>query len=45
LEPAPNPGRFTNDLLTGNYRYTLFEKYWPIAQCDSFSAKAELAAS
>ncbi|MGF6465517.1 MULTISPECIES: FMN-binding glutamate synthase family protein [Paraburkholderia] len=33
-----------NDLLNGNFRYTLFEKYWPIAQSDSFSPKAELAA-
>jgi hypothetical protein len=34
-----------NDLLNGNYRYSLFEKYWPLAQSDSFSPKAELAAT
>jgi len=34
-----------NDLLTGNYRYSLFEKYWPLAQSDSFSPRVELAAT
>ena len=34
-----------NDLLNGNYRYTLFEKYWPVAQSDSFAPKVELAAT
>src|SRR5471032_443516 len=34
-----------NDLLNGKYRYSLFEKYWPVAQSDSFSAKVELAAT
>ena len=26
------------DLLNNNYRYPLYEKYWPIARADSFSA-------
>ena len=34
-----------NDLLNGNYRYTLYEKYWPMAQSDSFAPKVELAAT
>ncbi|MBW8838017.1 MAG: FMN-binding glutamate synthase family protein [Burkholderia sp.] len=32
-----------NDLLNGNYRYSLYEKWWPVAQSDSFSPKVELA--
>ncbi|HEY3598369.1 MAG TPA: FMN-binding glutamate synthase family protein [Paraburkholderia sp.] len=26
-----------NDLLNGNYRYTLYEKWWPVASSDSFT--------
>ena len=25
-----------NDLLDGNYRYQVYEKYWPIARAESF---------
>jgi hypothetical protein len=32
-----------DDLLNGNYRYSLYEKWWPVAQSDSFSPKVELA--
>ena len=31
------------DLLVGNYRYTLYEKYWPIARSDSFAPDMERA--
>jgi len=27
------------DLLTGNYRYQLYEKWWPLARSDSFTLK------
>lgn len=27
------------DLLTGNYRYQLYEKWWPLARSDSFALK------
>jgi len=33
-----------NDLLNGNYRYSLYEKWWPVARSDSFAAKLEPAA-
>jgi len=33
------------DLLVGNYRYTLYEKYWPIARSDSFAPDMEHAAA
>ncbi|MGN6086706.1 FMN-binding glutamate synthase family protein, partial [Trinickia sp.] len=29
-----------NDLVNGNYRYSLYEKWWPLADSDSFSPKA-----
>ena len=29
----------TNDLVNGNYRYSLYEKWWPLADSDSFSPK------
>jgi glutamate synthase domain-containing protein 2 len=28
-----------NDLLNGNYRYHLYEKWWPLARSDSFALK------
>ncbi|CAG4889539.1 FMN-binding glutamate synthase family protein [Paraburkholderia gardini] len=28
-----------NDLVDGNYRYSLYEKWWPVARSDSFSPK------
>jgi glutamate synthase domain-containing protein 2 len=33
------------DLLVGNYRYTLYEKYWPIARSDSFAPNVERVAA
>ncbi len=30
-----------NDLIDGNYRYTLYEKYWPVARSDSFAPDLE----
>ena len=29
-----------NDLVNGNYRYSLYEKWWPVASSDSFAPKA-----
>jgi hypothetical protein len=34
-----------NDLLNGNYRYKLFERWWPIASAETFAPKVELAAT
>jgi glutamate synthase domain-containing protein 2 len=34
-----------NDLLNGNYRYSLYEKWWPVASAESFAPKVELAAT
>jgi glutamate synthase domain-containing protein 2 len=34
-----------NDLLNGNYRYSLYEKWWPVASAESFAQKVELAAT
>jgi hypothetical protein len=28
-----------NDLVNGNYRYSLYEKWWPLADSESFSPK------
>jgi len=32
-----------NDLLNGHYRYSLYEKWWPVARSDSFAPKLEPA--
>ena len=32
-----------NDLLNGTYRYSLYEKWWPVAQSDSFAPKVAVA--
>jgi hypothetical protein len=34
-----------NDLLNGNHRYSIYEKWWPVASADSFAPKVELAAT
>ena len=34
-----------NDLLNGKYRYSLYEKWWPVASAESFAPKVELAAT
>jgi glutamate synthase domain-containing protein 2 len=34
-----------NDLLNGNHRYSIYEKWWPVASADSFAPKIELAAT
>jgi glutamate synthase domain-containing protein 2 len=34
-----------DDLLNGNYRYSLYEKWWPVASSESFTPKVELAAT
>jgi hypothetical protein len=33
-----------DDLLAGCYRYTLYEKWWPVARSDSFTPMLEAAA-
>ena len=34
-----------NDLINGNYRFTLYEKWWPLARSDSFAPALETAAA
>ncbi|WP_114813349.1 FMN-binding glutamate synthase family protein [Paraburkholderia kururiensis] len=31
------------DLLSGNYRYSLYEQWWPVARSDSFTPRLEAA--
>jgi glutamate synthase domain-containing protein 2 len=34
-----------NDLLEGRYRYSLYEKYWPVASAETFAPQIELLAT
>jgi hypothetical protein len=34
-----------NDLLNGTYRYTLYERWWPVARSDSFAPATVPAAA